>query len=91
MQFSYSSRSLFCIVRWIRYCRSESINNVKSKMVNKIIIGLCGHKSEVLLTHKKNNEKNDTERSVSYYTFVYCGTYPTKRPITITVAVTCKM
>lgn len=26
-------------------------------MVNKIIIGLCGHKSEVLLTHKKNKKK----------------------------------
>ncbi len=43
-------------------------------MVNKIIIGLCGHKSEVLLTHKKNKttKKNDTERSVSYQPIDQC-------------------
>lgn len=33
-------------------------------MVNKIIIGLCGHKSEVLLTHKKNNKKKMTQKEV---------------------------
>lgn len=60
----------------VQHCGSESINNVKSKMVNKIIIGLCGHKSEVLLTHKKNEEKWHRKKCI----------VPTYRPIPITAS-----